>query len=107
VDAKIRAASNGRRKLDDVMLPLFERRRRGETLTIDKLLAALAEDLGPSIRERFEAVLIRGETIVPDPNAFGTCFERRATTFTNQGQQMDGYEWVRKSGTSDQQCREW
>ena len=106
-DAKIRAATNGRRTLDDVMLPLFERRRGGETLTVDKLLGALAVDLGPSVRERFDAVLIRGETIVPDPNAFGTCFERRATTFTNQGQQMDGYEWVRKPGMSDQQCREW
>src|SRR5262249_10901732 len=31
VDAKIRAASDGRRKLDDVILPLFERRRRGES----------------------------------------------------------------------------
>ena len=106
-DAKIRAASGGHRTLDDVMLPLFERRRAGETLTVETLLGALAVDLGRSVRERFEAVILRGETIVPDPNAFGPCFERRPTTFTNQGKAVDGYEWVRKPGVSDQECREW
>jgi predicted metalloprotease with PDZ domain len=74
VDARIRVASNGRRKLDDVMLPLFDRRRRGEALTVETLLASLASEIGPSVRDRFEAVLMRGETIVPDSHAV-----RRAT----------------------------
>ena len=107
VDAKIRVASNGRRTLDDVILPLLERRRRGEALTVETLLASLAHEIGPSVRDRFDAVLMRGETIVPDSNAFGPCFERRATSFSSQNKQMDGYEWVRTSGLSDEQCREW
>jgi hypothetical protein len=106
-DARIREASGGKRKLDDVMLPLFERRRRGEQLTQQVLLDALVNELGPSVRDHFEAVIIRGETIVPHSNAFGPCFERRATTFTNQGQQFEGYEWVRVAGIPDEKCKEW
>jgi hypothetical protein len=107
VDAKIRALSGGRRKLDDVILPLFERRRRGERIDQNALIDAFVAELGPSARDQFEAVIVRGETIVPDANAFGPCLERRATTFTNEGQRFEGYEWVRGAGIPDEKCREW
>lgn len=107
VDAKIRAASGGRRKLDDVILSLFERRRLGEPLSGEKVVAALVDELGPPVRALFEAVVIRGETIVPDSNAFGPCFQRRAAMFASQGAQLDVYEWVRVASMSDEQCREW
>jgi hypothetical protein len=107
VDARIRASSGGRRKLDDVMLPLFERRRRGEEISADVLLDALVKEIGPSAREQFEAVIIRGETIVPESGAFGPCFERRVTKFQVAGKEVDGFEWVRVPSVPETRCREW
>ena len=64
-----------------MILPLFDRRRRGYDITPDMLLDALVKEIGPAAREKFEAVIVRGETIVPEPGAFGPCFERRAVKF--------------------------
>jgi M61 glycyl aminopeptidase len=107
VDAKIRAASGGRRKLDDVILPLFERRRRGEDLSANTLLDALAKEIGPAAREQFEAVIARGETIVPESGAFGPCFERRPAKFEVEGKEVEGFGWARVSSIPDTRCREW
>jgi hypothetical protein len=107
VDGRIRAASKGRRKLDDVMLPLFERRRRGEEISPKTLVDALVKELGRAARAGFEAVIVRGETIVPESSAFGPCFERRAAKFTVQGKEVDGYEWVRVATIPDARCRQW
>jgi hypothetical protein len=107
VDAKIRAASAGRRKLDDVILPLFERRRRGERIDQRAFVDALVAELGPSAREQFEAAVLRGEAIVPDAGAFGPCLERRPAKYTAAGREVDGYEWVRVTSIPDERCREW
>jgi hypothetical protein len=107
VDAKIRAASDGRRKLDDIILPLVERRRRGARIDQAALVDALVKELGPAAREQFEAVIIRGETINPAAGAFGSCFERRAAKFTAGGGEVDGFEWVRVPSIPDEQCRAW
>ncbi|MFB3828126.1 MAG: hypothetical protein ACE15B_15255 [Bryobacteraceae bacterium] len=107
VDAKIRAASGGRRKLDDVMLPLFDRRRKGEPLTKEDLIQALVKEIGPAARSEFEAVIVRGETIVPVSEAFGPCFERRPAKYEVQGKEVAGVEWVRVTAVPDDRCREW
>lgn len=107
VDARIRAASSGKRKLDDVMLPLFERRRRGEEISQEDLLDALVKELGPAARAQFEAVIIRGETIVPESGAFGPCFERKPTKVEVQGKEVEGYEWTRVTTVPEARCREW
>lgn len=107
VDARIRAASGGKRKLDDVMLPLFERRRRGEEISQDDLLDALVKELGPTARAQFEAVIVRGETIVPESGAFGPCFERRPAKFEAQSKEVEGYEWARVTTVPEARCREW
>jgi predicted metalloprotease with PDZ domain len=107
LDARIRTASKGRRKLDDVMLPLFERRRRGEDISPKTLVEALVKELGPTARAQFEAVIVRGETIVPESSAFGPCFERRAAQFTVQGKEVAGYEWVRVATIPEARCRQW
>ena len=107
VDALIRAASLGLRKLDDVILPLFDLRRRGYDITPDMLLDALVKEIGPAAREKFEAVIVRGETIVPEPGAFGPCFERRAVKFEIEGKDVDGYEWTRAPAVHDVRCRDW
>jgi predicted metalloprotease with PDZ domain len=107
VDARIRAASGDRRNLDDVILPLFERRRRGESVTEKTLLDAFVREIGPSVRELFAAMIMRGETIVPDAKAFGPCFDRRPTKLDVLGTQINGFEWVRLPSVPETRCREW
>jgi predicted metalloprotease with PDZ domain len=107
VDAKIREASDGRRKLDDVILPLTARRRRGERIDQAALLDALVKEIGPSARDEFEAVIVRGETINPAPNAFGPCLERRPAKYSAAGTEVNGYEWVRVASIPDERCRAW
>jgi hypothetical protein len=107
VDDQIRQASGGKRKLDGVILPLFERRRRGEQLDRNSLVDALVKEIGPRAREQFEAVIIRGETLTVRSGAFGPCFERRTMKLTVAGQVLDGYEWTRAPSIPDTNCREW
>jgi carboxypeptidase C (cathepsin A) len=47
-DAKIRRTSKGKRSLDDVVLEMFDRRKKGETLTKEMWLEHLQKDLGSS-----------------------------------------------------------
>jgi predicted metalloprotease with PDZ domain len=107
IDARIRAASGGRRKLDDVIVPLLVARERGERFTQQVLLDALVRELGPSVQAHFDAVITRGETLVPASGAFGPCLERKATKYTREGLEYDGYEWARVSAVPEEQCRSW
>ena len=95
MDARIRAASNGRRNLDSVIVPLITRARTlgGEGglanqarpggqpgwFTPDELVDSLAKAGGPMARQVFDSVIVRGKTIVPATKAFGPCFELRPT----------------------------
>ena len=76
IDAKIRAASGGKRSVDDIALEMFDRRKNGETPTKEMWLELLEKELGPSAIEEFESVIIRGEDLVPDSDAFGPLFKR-------------------------------
>lgn len=108
IDAKIRAKSGGARKLDDVILPLFEKRRAQGRLSQDELIDAFVAEIGPQARDEFQAVIVRGETINPVPGAFGPCFERKAKTYeVSGGGQSQGFEWVRKADVPDAVCKAW
>lgn len=107
LDAQIRRASNGKRKLDDILLPFFDRIRGGQKLTQDDWVKTIVAELGTSARERFEAIIVNGDTIVPDSGAFGPCFARRPVRYQIDGKEVDGFEWVRVTGVEDSQCREW
>jgi hypothetical protein len=76
VDSKIRAATEGKRSLDDLILSLFERRTQENPLTKDLWLEELKKEFGPSAVEDFESIIIRGEDFIPDSDAFGPDFER-------------------------------
>jgi carboxypeptidase C (cathepsin A) len=76
VDAEIRSVSKGKRSLDDMILSLFERRKKGEKLTKDMWLEALKKEVGPSALTEFESIIIRGENFVPESASFGPEFER-------------------------------
>jgi hypothetical protein len=107
VDHRIRRASSGQRTLDDVFLPLFEARRRGSPLTQAAIVAAIERELGREGRDHFDAVIVRGETLVPHSDAFGPCFRRETTTLTVQGRDVRGYRWERVPLFPDEYCRHW
>lgn len=107
VDSRIRAANDGEKTLDDVILPLFKRRRGGEEITRAILVDALADAAGEDEREAFNAGIVDGELIVPPSNAFGPCFERHDKTYERDGETYNGYEWARIEGTADDTCRAW
>ena len=108
VDAKIRLASNGAHTLDDVILPLFELRRNDEPLTEDRLVDALIQEIGFSARDEFESIIVNGDVVVPDPGAFGPCFDRSPAVFTlDDGSELEGYEWFRIESVPDEECRKY
>ena len=106
VDYRIRSAAAGMRTLDDVILPLLEQRRNGDPMTREMLVDALVQELGPSARDRFESIIVNGELVVPEPGAFGPCFDRRPAMFSiDDGTEFDGFEWFRIESIPDRECR--
>jgi hypothetical protein len=93
MDARIRAANNGRKSLDDVIVPLITRARTlggdggmgnqarpgGQPgwFTPAELVDSLAKFAGPEARAVFDSIIVRGKLMVPRSNAFGPCFELR------------------------------
>ena len=100
MDARIRAASNGRRSLDSIIVPLVTRARTlgGEGglanqarvggqpgwFTPNELVDSLAKAAGPAARQMFDSVIVRGKNIIPVSNAFGPCFELRPTKLADR-----------------------
>ena len=135
VDARIRAASRGRRTLDNVFIPLIARARTGDArnqpgqaersgwFTPAELVDSLVKEAGPSARELFDSVIVRGKSIVPTKNAFGPCFELRPARYqgrylgSNAARQaavgqppapdIDAYLWARVPSVPDDRCRKW
>jgi hypothetical protein len=73
VNAQIRAASGGQRSLDDLVLELLARQRRGEPGGLAEWKALLISELGETAGEEFEA-MTQGEVIAPRPDSLGPCF---------------------------------
>jgi predicted metalloprotease with PDZ domain len=111
LDARVRAASGRRRTLDDLLIPLFQRIRSGESVDQREWIEIVVRELGGPAREQFEAVILRGETIVPASHAFGPCFERRPAVFRTgegaAGAEVNGFEWIRIASLPDARCRAW
>ena len=135
MDARIRAASNGRRNLDSVIVPLIARSRQSGAgnlpgaveqpgwFTPGELVDSLAKAAGPSARALFDSVIVRGKNIVPTPNAFGPCFELRPARYqgrylgSNAARQaaiglppapdIDAYLWARVPSVPEDRCRKW
>ena len=77
VNARIRKATGGRRSLDDLFLELWARRARGERLTTETWVGAVARELGPAAAAEFDSVVVRGvKTVELQPDALGPCFTR-------------------------------
>ncbi|MBB5519566.1 hypothetical protein [Amphiplicatus metriothermophilus] len=77
VDAKLKAATDGARGLDDVLREMLVRKRQGERMDVETYLAILERDLGEAARTD-HAAMMSGAMIVPPSDAFGACFRRTA-----------------------------
>ena len=75
LDERIRAASQGRRSLDDLLLAAVEHRRQGQPVTHDYWVVLLRSELGEAGPQGLEAML-DGALVLPGSSAFGACFER-------------------------------
>jgi hypothetical protein len=107
IDAKIRAKSGGKRRLEDALQPVFKSRERGVRFDDAAWKAFLTQELGADEAARWQRIVIDGELFTPDAHAFGPCFEMKPATYTFDGKDMDGYQWVRTPGQSDAKCAAW
>ena len=79
LDEKIRAASGGRRSVDDLIREMMARNRRGAPTGDAAWRDLLARELGPAGPE-LHAAMLRGDVMLPGPHAFGPCFARTTAT---------------------------
>ncbi len=107
LDAKIRAKSGGKRRLDDLLAPMFIRREQGVTFDHEAWKAMVGRELGPEAVATFEKVVLGGEMLVPDAGAFGPCFAREPATYEVGGAQVQGYRWVRVASVPEKVCQSW
>jgi hypothetical protein len=75
LNAELRSASHGRRSLDDLVLQMIDRRRRGLPVDEDAWVSLVREALGERGVAQFRAMM-DGKLVVPASGAFGPCFER-------------------------------
>ena len=81
LDGRLRTATQGRRSVDDVVLEMLEAKKTGKPAGDEAWLSALEKDLGPSVRDEFQRIIVKPQSWEPDPNAFGPCFSREAATY--------------------------
>ena len=75
VDGEVRAASGGKRTLDNLLLAMLERRRHNLPLDQSAWVDVVTKELGEKGRKEFEAML-SGAIQLPEPGGFGPCFTR-------------------------------
>lgn len=75
LDGKIRAASDGRRSVDDLVIEMVERERRGEKTDEVAWISLLTKELGDA-GPATHAAMLRGELMLPEADGFGPCFTR-------------------------------
>jgi hypothetical protein len=107
LDAKIRARTHGKNRLEDELQPIFRSRERGVRFDHDAWKAFVEKELGPGAAAQWEKVVLNGEMIVPDAHAFGPCFELKPATYRFEGADVDGYEFVRVKSIPDAKCQAW
>lgn len=74
VDAQIRAKSKGKRSLDDLVVPMFERKKQGKTPSIDDWIALVTAEIGPQAKRDYDA-MVAGKTLIPPKNSLAPCFK--------------------------------
>lgn len=93
LDAQIRRSSNGSRTLLTALRPLFNERRAGQRLTMQRWEEWLRREQGPEAVASFRDTVLEGGMIVPASDAFGNRLRARATHSMSGKQMFDGFEW--------------
>lgn len=75
LDGELRAASNGKQSLDDLVLAMLDKRRRHQPADQAAWVELLQAHLGEKGKAEFEAML-NGAIMLPEPQGFGPCFTR-------------------------------
>ncbi len=75
VDGEVRAASSGKRTLDDLLLAMLNRRQQKLPVDEASWVDLVTRELGERGKTEFEAMLA-GATQLPEPGGFGPCFTR-------------------------------
>ena len=105
LDSRIRAASGGRRTVDDFVEDVLTFRASGETLDLEAWRALLRAELDEDAVDLFNAVVLDGtEVLAPADDAFGPCFTREAADLEREGETYPGYRWVRRPDVPDAVC---
>jgi predicted metalloprotease with PDZ domain len=107
IDARIRAKSGGKRRLEDALQPVFKNREKGVRFDDAAWKAFLTQELGVAEAARWQRIVIDGELFTPSAYAFGPCFDLKPATYAFDGKDMDGYQWVRVAGIPDAKCAAW
>ncbi|WP_369059520.1 hypothetical protein ABOZ73_18230 [Caulobacter sp. 73W] len=107
IDARIRAKSGGKRRLEDALQPLFVAREAGQRFDHAAWKAFVVRELGEGVDKEFEDRILNGVLFKPHSNAFGPCFQLAPKTYVQGGDTLEGYTFVRKPGVSDRACKAW
>lgn len=107
IDARIRAKSGGKRRLEDALQPIFKAREAGQKFDHVAWKAFVVSELGEGADKEFEERILQGLLFKPDPNAFGPCFSLIAKTYVQAGEALEGYAFARNSRVSDAACKAW
>jgi predicted metalloprotease with PDZ domain len=75
VDEEVRAASDGKRSLDDLLLAMLNRRKQKLPVDEASWVDLATKELGKRGKTEFEGMLA-GATQLPEPGGFGPCFTR-------------------------------
>lgn len=75
LNGKIRKASGGKRSIDDLILDMVGRARKGEPVTEQLWLDLLRKEIGEE-GPRIHASMLAGGLMLPESGDFGPCFHR-------------------------------
>lgn len=93
LDAAIRARSGGKQTLVRRLRPLFDSRRAGQPITIQRWEAWLRAEQGEDEVRRFRDTVLGGALIEPSAGAFGPNLEVAPSRYADGGTSRAGYAW--------------
>ena len=81
LDGQIRARSRGRRSVDNLVLDVLGRQRKGQQVGVPEWRALVVAELGQSAGREFDA-MVAGKLIPPPRQAFAPCYRLVPATLT-------------------------
>lgn len=100
LDARIRRLTDGKKSLDDIVLPLVQRYLREEECSNEDFLSLYNQLTGCDLTEEF-AKMAEGQPIIPDPDSFDCLFDRAEADYkeTDTEKPITAWKWsIRKNG---------